>query len=62
MKYGNAAGVDPKLVLAIVYNEGGNRADTPVEQAGSGFWDAAREILNPIREMNNPTDYGMSWG
>ncbi|MBH0781779.1 hypothetical protein [Nocardia bovistercoris] len=28
VKYGNAAGVDPKLVLAIVYNEGGNRADT----------------------------------
>ncbi|WP_067841865.1 hypothetical protein [Nocardia lijiangensis] len=62
VKYGNAAGVDPKLVLAIVYNEGGNRADTPLEQAGSGFWDAAREILNPIREATSPTDMGMSLG
>lgn len=62
VKYGNAAGVDPKLVLAIVYNEGGNRADTPIEQAGSGFWDATREILNPIREQTSPTGMGMSLG
>lgn len=62
VKYGNAAGVDPKLVLAIVYNEGGNRADTSLEQAGSGVWDATREILNPIREQTTPTGMGMSLG
>lgn len=62
VKYGNAAGVDPKLVLAIVYNEGGNRADTTLEQVGSGFWDATREILNPIREATSPVDMGMSLG
>ncbi|MDO3650375.1 hypothetical protein [Nocardia mangyaensis] len=60
--YGNAAGVDPKLVLAIIYNEGGNRSDTQLEHAGSGILDAGREIGNPIREKTNPAGMGMSLG
>ncbi|MFC8042346.1 hypothetical protein [Nocardia sp. NPDC057353] len=60
VRYGNEAGVDPKQVLAVVFNEGGDRADTQLEQIGSGYWDAIREILNPIREATSPTDMGMS--
>ncbi|MFC3960385.1 hypothetical protein [Nocardia jiangsuensis] len=62
VRYGNEAGVDPKQVLAVVFNEGGNRADTQLEQIGSGYWDAIREILNPIREATSPADMGMSLG
>ncbi|UGT64531.1 hypothetical protein [Nocardia asteroides] len=62
VRYGNEAGVDPKQVLAVIFNEGGDRADTQLEQIGSGFWDATRDILNPFREATSPTGMGMSLG
>ncbi|MCP2277514.1 hypothetical protein APR09_003082 [Nocardia amikacinitolerans] len=50
VKYGNEAGVDPRLVLAIVYNEGGNRSDSFLEREMSHAYDTfIREGGNWLR-------------
>ncbi|MEV6428791.1 hypothetical protein [Nocardia sp. NPDC051463] len=50
VKYGNAAGIDPRLVMAIVYNEGGYRSDSFIENEMSYAYDVfVREGGNFIR-------------
>ncbi|MEV6555825.1 hypothetical protein AB0M22_08925 [Nocardia sp. NPDC051756] len=50
VKYGNAAGIDPRLVMAIVYNEGGYRSDSFIEREMSYAYDVfIREGGNLIR-------------
>ncbi|QBS43803.1 hypothetical protein [Nocardia sp. CS682] len=50
VKYGNTAGIDPRLVLAIVYNEGGYRSDSFIEREMSYAYDVfIREGGNLIR-------------
>ncbi|MGK8556143.1 hypothetical protein [Nocardia gipuzkoensis] len=55
VKYGNAAGVDPRLVLAIVYNEG---ADTPQElRAG---YEYGRWLENFTTDKPNGNSLGLT--
>ncbi|MFQ6393161.1 hypothetical protein ACLMAJ_06895 [Nocardia sp. KC 131] len=50
VKYGNTAGIDPRLVMAIVYNEGGYRSDSFIENEMSYAYDVfVREGGNLIR-------------
>lgn len=50
VKYGNSAGIDPRLVMAIVYNEGGYRSDSFIEREMSYAYDVfVREGGNLIR-------------
>ncbi|APE34604.1 hypothetical protein BOX37_12265 [Nocardia mangyaensis] len=60
VRYGNEAGVDPRVVLAIVYQEGGNRAESALQESASWGYDAFRYITTKPRELKD--GYGNSLG
>ncbi|MFD4406444.1 hypothetical protein ACFWPH_27150 [Nocardia sp. NPDC058499] len=62
VEYGNQAGVDPRLVLTVLYNEGAKRSDTWIEdRIGSHWWDQVREMGNGPRKLIDG-GVGMSLG
>ncbi|MDO3649592.1 hypothetical protein [Nocardia mangyaensis] len=60
VRYGNEAGVDPRVVLAIVYQEGGDRAESALQESASWGYDAFRYITTKPRELKD--GYGNSLG
>ncbi|WP_157101795.1 hypothetical protein [Nocardia caishijiensis] len=58
--YGNQAGVDPRVVLAILYQEGGDRAESALQESASWGYDAFRYVTTRPREVTD--GYGNSLG
>ncbi|MBF6351960.1 hypothetical protein IU448_23510 [Nocardia flavorosea] len=51
VEYGNKTGVDPRLVLTVLYNEGALRSDSWIEETISDPYDAFRQLANAPRKL-----------